>query len=275
MQKIRNIVWPLIAALFIGLLTISFFPFLQGVETSNPGLSQQTIVAAYIAFAFGFFIPFSFLKIPATLIHEAGHALSSSLLGGKVKYIKVEIDESGLTWSETKHGRFGAFLVCASGPLANSVFFIFTANLIVHNRSQYWIGFTLLAIILITISTVRSFWGWMTAIFISIILIQSLIKSIQVSSSTDTFSNIGIWTQSSINLAIIFTAYTAAIELHYAWRMRNVRSRTQDEYRVSKALGISPKIGGWLLFFTNLLFVLFAFSLALGWENLLSPGKLL
>lgn len=275
MQTVRNIVWRFIAILFLFLLVTSFVPSFIGANPFTGRLSRETVIAAYVAFGLGFLVPSGFLKIPATLIHEVGHALASSLLGGKVKYIKVEIDESGLTQSQFKRGRFGQFLVCASGPLANSVFFLFTVNLIVHNRSQYWIGFTLLALVLITISTVRSFWGWMISIFISVILSQSLIRSIEISSSTSTFANIGIWTQSSINLAVIFTAYAAAIELHYAWRVRQVRSRSQDEFRVSQALGMSPRIGGRLLFLVNLIFVLIAFSQILGWDNLWTPGPFL
>lgn len=273
MQLLRNLVWRLIALLFIILLAASFVPSLIGGEVSAARVSQQTIIVSCIAFVCGFIMPFKFLKIPATLIHEVGHAFASSLLGGKVKFIRVEIDESGLTWSESKRGRFGKFFVCAAGPLANSVFFLFSVNLIVHNLSPYWIGFTLLSVILITISTVRSFWGWMTAIFISFVLSQALTRSLQFTSSSDAFSNVGIWTQSSINLAVIFTAYTAAIELHYAWRVRKVFSSNQDEFKVSQALGISPKIGGRLLFVVNLLFVITAFSKALGWESPWTPAQ--
>ena len=273
MQFLRTIVWRAVGIAFVGLLITAASPALLGGTIGISRLSHQTMIAGYISFALGFVMPIRFLRIPSTLIHEVGHALMSSLLGGKVKSIRVEIDESGVTWSRYKTSRLRIFLVSVSGPLANAVFLYFTVGLIAHNLATYWIGFTLISVALITLTTVRSFWGWLVAIFVSFILVESLIKSLQISSASDTFSGIGIWTQSSINLAVIFAMYTAAIELKYAWAVRQPRSSGQDEYKAGRALGISPSGGGHLILTANVLLVALAISQALGWANLWTPGS--
>ena len=275
MQAIRTITWRLIAVAFVALFFSAFWPKFLGGENSGSRLSEQAVIATYVAFAFGLVMPFRFLKIPATLTHEVGHALMSSLLGGKVNNIRVEIDESGVTWSKYKLNRFRVFFVSASGPLCNAAFFLLTMNLVVHNLSQYWIIFTLISVVLITITTVRSVWGWATATFIAFVLLSSLTKSLNLTSDVNTFANVGLWSNSAINLAVVFTAYTAAIEFRYAWMVRNPQSPNQDESRVSMALGVSPRIGGRLLVLVNLIFIALAFSHALGWENLWTPGSFL
>ena len=273
MQFLRTTVWRAVGIAFIVLLVTAISPSLLGGSDGTSRLSENTMIAGYVAFALGMLMPISFLKIPSTLIHEVGHALMSSLLGGKVQYIRVEIDESGVTWSKYKGSRLRIFLVAICGPLANAIFLFFTVGLIVHNLATNWILFTLMSLVLITITTVRSFWGWLVSIFITLLLVESLAKSLQISSATDTFSGIGIWTQSSINLAVVFAMYTAAIELKYSWRVRKPRSANQDEYKAGRAIGISPNGGGHLIFIANATVIALAISQALGWTNLWTPGN--
>lgn len=272
MQFIRNTTWRLIAVAFLVLLGYAIVPYFAPGGASFPPLPKETFLGACIALVIGSIIPLNLLKIPETLIHEAGHALAASIMGFSVRLIRVEKDVSGVTSYSGKISRFRAMLVSASGPMGSATFFVFTAALISGNNAPLWILFTLVATVLITLTTVRSIWGWVSAFIVVAVLGQSLLTSIQIGSSDIGNVSYGIWTTSTWNLPILICAYCCGISIRYSIACRRPRSETQDEAKFARTLGVHPAIGGHLILILNIVFVFAAMTMVLGWINPWTPS---
>ena len=272
MQAIRNLTWRLIAITFFGLLCYSLFPFFIDSGVGFAPLPETTLYGSVAAFLIGFFVPTKILQIPQTLNHEVGHALSASLMGESVHVIRVEVDTSGVTYTSGKPSRLHAMFRSAGGPLASASFFVFTAALIAGNKAVLWILFTLLATLLITVTTVRSLYGWVSAAIVITALGQSLWASIQIGSASIGSVTFGIWPSSTWNVAILLSAYTCGIALKYSIKCRKPWSEIQDEAKVARALGVHPTIGGHLILFLNIAFIFIAITMILGWVNPWTPS---
>jgi hypothetical protein len=271
MQLIRNLTWRLIALAFVVILGVSLLPFFIDGGSGFTPLPLNTFYGACAAIAIGFIVPFKFLKVPETLNHEVGHALAASLMGLSVRLIRVEKDMSGVTSFSGQYSRFRSLIVSAAGPLGTASFFVFTAALISDSKAILWILFTLGATLLITVTTVRSLWGWVSAILVIAVLWQALLISIQIGSGIIGNVTVGIWTSSTWNLAILISAYCCGIALSYSIQCRRPRSESQDEAKVARALGLHPSLGGYLVLLLNLALVFTAMTIILGWSNPWTP----
>ena len=270
-RLIRNTTWRLIAVAFLLLLGYATVPYFATGGATFPPLPKDTFYGACVALAIGFLVPFRLFKIPETLNHEVGHALAASIMGFSVHLIRVEKDVSGVTSYSGKISRFKSLIVSASGPLGSATFFVFTAALIVGNNAPLWMLFTLVATVLITITTVRSVWGWVSACMVVAVLGQSLLTSIQIDSSDIGSVTYGIWTTSTLNLPILISAYCCGISIRYSLACRKPRSETQDEAKFARALGFPPGFGGHLILVLNIVFVFAAMTMVLGWTNPWTP----
>jgi hypothetical protein len=270
-QIIRNLTWRLIAIAFIGLLFFSLLPFFIDGGAGFTPLPVDTFYGACAAIVIGFIVPLKFLKVPETLNHEVGHALAASLMGLSVRLIRVEKDMSGVTSFSGKYSRFRSLIVSAAGPLGTASFFVFTAALISDSKAILWILFTLGTTLLIAVTTVRSWWGWVSAILVIATLWQSLLISIQIGSGIIGNVSIGIWTASTWNLAILISAYCCGISIRYSIQCRRPRSESQDEAKVARALGLHPTLGGYLILILNLALVFTAMTIIMGWANPWTP----
>jgi hypothetical protein len=236
---------------------------------------MTTFYGTLAALFVGFVMPIRKLHTPETLNHEVGHAFAAALMGFSVRLIRVEKDTSGVTHFTGKVSRFRSLIISAAGPLGTVSFFVFTAALISGNNAILWILFSLVSTVLITITTVRSLWGWISSAIVVAALGQSLWASIQIGSGN--FGNVtfGIWSTSTWNLAILISAYCCGISLKYSIHCRKPRSESQDEARVGRALGVHPTIGGHLILILNATLILVAITMILGWVNPWTPSPLI
>ena len=257
--------------MFFVLLCFSLLPYFIDTGVGFTSLPTKTFYGACAAIVIGFIVPFKLLKVPETLNHEVGHALAASLMGLSVRLIRVEKDMSGVTAFSGQFSRFRSLIVSAAGPLGTASFFVFTAALISDNKAILWLLFTLGATLLITVTTVRSLWGWVSAVLVIAVLWQSLWTSIQLGSGIIGNVSIGIWTASTWNLAILIPAYCCGISIKYSIQCRRPRSESQDEAKVARALGLHPTLGGYLILMLNLALVFTAMTMILGWANPWTP----
>jgi hypothetical protein len=219
----------------------------------------------------GFFMPIKRLHTPETLNHEVGHALAASLMGLSVRLIRVEKDTSGVTFFNGNVSRIRSLIVAASGPLGTVSFLVFTVALIAGNKAVLFILFALVSTLLITLTTVRSLWGWISSTIVIAALGRSLWQSIQIGSESVGTATFGIWSTSTWNLAILFSAYCSGIALKYSIQCRRPRSDSQDEAKVGRALGVHPTIGGHLILILNIALIFTAITMILGWANPWTP----
>jgi hypothetical protein len=270
-QALRNLTWRLIAITFIGLLSYSLLPlFVTGASGFTP-LPVTTFYGTAAALFVGFVMPIKRLHTPETLNHEVGHALAASLMGLSVRLIRVEKDTSGVTFFNGNVSRVRSLIVAASGPLGTVSFFAFTVALIAGNKAVLFILFALISTLLITLTTVRSVWGWISSTMVLAALGRALWQSIQIGSESIGNTTFGIWPTSTWNLAILFSAYCSGIALKYSIQCRRPRSDSQDEAKVGRALGMHPIIGGHLILILNVALIFTAITMILGWANPWTP----
>jgi hypothetical protein len=282
MQLIRNLTWRLIALTFVGLFCYALLPlFINSGEGFAP-LPISTFYGTVAALIVGFVMPIKQLQKVETLSHEVGHALAASLVGLSIRLIRIERDTSGVTQFNGRMSRLRSLIVSASGPLGTVSFFVFTAALIANDQAVLWILFALVATFLITVTTVRSIWGWLSSTLVIVALGQSLIvafgqslwATIQIGSENIGEVTFGIWPNSTWNLAILVSAYCCGISLAYSIKCRKPRSESQDEARVGRALGMHPIMGGYLILILNIVLIFIAVTIILGWVNPWSPSPL-
>ena len=271
MQKIRNATWRLVALAFFYLFGTAVWPLVTNGPASFQHLPDTSHISLIAAILIGIVVPTRILKIPSTLNHEIGHALMASLLRESVMVIRVEHDTSGVTYSYGKMSRIHSGLRSAAGPLASATLLLFTTLLIVEDRAHLWILFTLLSTILITLTTVRSIWGWVAATIVVAALSRALQMSIQIGSATPDSMKFGIWFNSTWNIPILLAAFSTGVGLRYSWRCRKPFSEGQDEAKFGRALGMGPKIGGHLILLINLALTWAATSVVFGWPHLWTP----
>lgn len=261
MKTIRNLAWRLVALSFLGLFGYAIYRLNVTGQQSLARLPKETIYAIYGALLVGFMVPTRILRIPSTLTHEIGHALMSSILRETVESIRVEIDTSGVTYMRGKMSRLHIGLRSIAGPLASSVFLLFSTLLILGNHADLWIVFTGVSTILITVTTVRSLWGWVSAAIITAVLFRALQLSLDIGSQTVGNLQFGIWANSQWNLALLIASYSAGIGIRYSLACRKPISSQQDEAKVAWSLRLPPSFGGHLILILNV--ILTAYSVLL------------
>lgn len=166
MQFLRNLTWW-----FIGLTTTVLFVLVLILSDLLAGLfwnvPRTTLITVYVALALGFVNKVKLFRLGETLIHEVGHAQMVAFTFGKVKFIRVERDTSGVTSYARPgllFGRINEALVSLFGPISSSVVFLITTRLVSSELTAYWAMGAGLFIFLILLTTVRNLWGWITGL---------------------------------------------------------------------------------------------------------------
>lgn len=140
--------------------TLPLNDVLHRISETQPALSPSTSVMVGIGAVVAVGIPLTWqvAQHVDTIAHEGSHALVGSLLGGKVDYVKLRRDSSGLTMV-----RRGGFFPTFMGYLGPSAFGLAAAKLISvgHSVAVLWVGMVLLALLLLR---VRNPFGFVTVI---------------------------------------------------------------------------------------------------------------
>lgn len=251
MAGFRNLVWRLVAISFLGLFGYAIY-IQYFTHTTTYQFSETSRIGFIAAMVVGFFVPTRILKIPSTLNHEVGHALMASILRETVNFIRVEPDTSGVTYFHGKMSRMHIFLRSAAGPLASAILLLFTTLLITQNHAIFWILFTIISTVFITLSTVRSIYGWISAGIVTFALFRALQLSLQISSNIPEQMQFGIWYNSTWNLPLLIAAYSTGVGLRYSLICRKPWDEGQDEVKIGRALGLGPRFGGHLVLLLNI-----------------------
>lgn len=271
MQFIRNFTWRILGLVYVStgvvlsLLGSVLSPLLKPID-------NEALLTVAGSAVLGIVLRWKLFQSPATLLHEIGHALAAASLGGQVEKIHVNPDTSGVTFS--RYGRFirlrQAF-VSFAGPTACAVFFAYTARLVTLGLSAYLLLSIILIVVVITITTVRNVWGWITSISIvgslSWVLTAGFVQTSDLVDSISTTVNID-----RAALAVLsITAFSAASSVVYSWKCRKPRSESQDEAKFARALGLPPALGGWFILISVLVANWVGISTLLGWPTPWSP----
>ena len=276
MQSIRNLVWR-----FIGLSTIIVFVLVLLLSDLLRGqfwdIPRNSILIVYVALIFGFFNRIQLLRLGETLVHEIGHAQMAALTFGKVLFIRVERDTSGVTYHQPRilFTRVTSAMVSLSGPISSAVIFLITARFVSSELTAYWgIGLSVF-IMLILITTVRNLWGWIAGISLLVILYLVLESSGYIEPQILQPSNLNETNSLLVNVILGVTAFNLGSALEYSFRCRNPRSSNMDEYKFSKALFIPVAVGGHLILLAQIVLLWIAMSFLLGWPSLFQISRLI
>lgn len=83
----------------------------------------KTVVFLVVAAVLTRVIPFSsFFRNVDTLVHEFGHAIVTLLVSGKVLYIHLFADHSGVTYSSAAAHSWRFILIALAGYIVSTVF---------------------------------------------------------------------------------------------------------------------------------------------------------
>lgn len=267
MQAIRNLIWRLFSFSYIGIFV---FLFLVGQKLTGlvDPMSKEVMIAVYASLIIGFLNPTKFLQSIDTFVHEVGHAMTASIAFGSIYFIKVHRDSNGVTfWSRRNHGRIVTAFVSASGPLASVIFFAVTARLVSLGLTSTWILGLMVATALITITTIRNFWGWLTGIALLVLGYWMLFKGFSFSLAPAALGSVDIQVTSAVSAILCVAALNVGISIRYSLGNRIPRGENQDEYRFGRAIFLGPVIGGNLLVLLELAILMVGLSFLLGWSS--------
>ena len=274
MQLFRNLVWWV-----IGLTTLAVFVIVLLLSNLFAGqfwqIPTRSIAFVYVGLFLGLFNRLSVLRLGETLIHEIGHAQMAALTFGKVKFIRVERDTSGVTYHTQGFllRRLSSTLISLFGPISSAVFFVITARFVASELTAYWaIGISVFTI-LILISTIRNLWGWITGLVILAILYLILESTGYVAplflneSSLITSNNI------LVEVILGITAFNLGSSIQYSFAVRKSRNPNSDEFKFSRSLFIPFFLGSHLIIIIELLLGWYALSILLGWPSMIQIGR--
>jgi hypothetical protein len=274
MQAIRNLTWWL-----IGLTTVVVFTLVLLLSNLLAGqfwdVPKSAMIAVYVGLGLGLLNRFGLLRLGETLIHEIGHAQMGALTFGKISFIRVERDTSGVTYHY--QGRFfrrlTSALVSLFGPISSAVVFLITARLVASELTGYWAIGAGTFIILILITTVRNVWGWITGLVILGILYLVLEASGYIEPQFLSPDNLLQSNTLLVNAILGITAFNLGSALKYSIQFRFPRNPNSDEYRFSKALFLPAVFGGHLIILIQLALLWLGLSYLLGWPRAFEVGK--
>lgn len=276
MQALRNLTWW-----FIGLTTLVVFVLVLLLSELLAGqfwdVPQTSIIAVYAAIFLGYVNPFKLFRLGETLVHEIGHAQMAALTFGKVQFIRVERDTSGVTWYMPKFvlGRLTSALVSLFGPISSAVVFLITARFVSSELTAYLAIGSGVFIALILITTVRNFWGWFTGLALMAILYLVLESSGYIEPQLLGPGNLNDTNIFLVNAILWVTAFNLGSALKYSMQCRRPRSPNMDEYKFSRAIFIPPTVGGHLIILIQLALFWLGMSFLLGWPSPFEVGKLI
>ena len=165
MQALRNLTWWLtgLSTIIVFTLVVLLSDLLAGQFWEVP---RTAIICVYVGLFLGYVNKASILRLGETLVHEIGHAQMAALTFGKVSFIRVERDTSGVTYHRqgSFFKRLSSALISLFGPISSAVVFVITARLVASELTAYWAMGIAIFITLILITTVRNAWGWITGL---------------------------------------------------------------------------------------------------------------
>ena len=274
MQFFRNVTWWLIGltTLLVFLLVLILSELLAGQFWDVP---QTTIVTVYVALVLGYLNRFKLLRLGETLVHEIGHAQMAALTFGKVQFIRVERDTSGVTWYRPRFffGRITSALVSLFGPISSAVVFLITARLVSSELTAYWALGVGVFIALILLTTVRNLWGWITGLVLLGMIYLVLESSGYIEPQFLGPENLNDTNSLLVNVILGVTAFNLGSALQYSVMCRRPRSPNMDEYKFSRALFLPPAMGGHMIIGIQLLLLWISMSFLLGWPSMFEVGK--
>jgi len=274
MQLLRNITWWLtgLSTLVVFTLVVLLSEVLAGQFWEVP---RTAIICVYAGIALGFLNRASFFRLGETLVHEIGHAQMVALTFGRVTYIRVERDTSGVTNHARKRkvGRLTTALVSLFGPISSSVVFVITARLVASELTAFWAMGVGIFVALILITTVRNFWGWVTGLVLLALIYLVLEASGYIDPQILGASNLVVTNNLLVNAILAVTAFNVGSALRYSFQFRVPRNPNSDEYRFSKALFLPGRLGGTLIILIQLALVWIGLSYLLGWTSILEIGR--
>ncbi|MCX6443250.1 MAG: M50 family metallopeptidase [Actinobacteria bacterium] len=276
MQFLRNLTWWLtgLSTLIVFTLVVLLSEVLAGQFWDVP---RSAIICVYVGIALGFMNRTRFLRLGETLVHEIGHAQMAALTFGRVAFIRVERDTSGVTYHNRKRGfgRLTIAIVSLFGPISSSVVFVITARLVASELTAYWAIGLGIFVALILITTVRNFWGWATGLVLLSLLYFVLEASGYIAPQLLGTTNLVTTNNLLVNAILAVTAFNVGSALHYSFQFRVPRSPNSDEYKFSKALFLPGSIGGTLIILIQLALVWIGLSYLLGWPGILEIGRVI
>ena len=275
MQYFRNLTWWLtgLSTLVAFVLVVLLSDILSGQFWDVP---RTAIICVYAGIFLGYVNKLTLLRLGETLVHEIGHAQMAALTFGRVSFIRVERDTSGVTYHRQGFlfKRFSSALISLFGPISSSVVFVITARLVASELTAYWALGLGLFVALILVTTVRNLWGWVTGVVLLVILYLVLEASGYVEPQLLSTSNLVTSSNLLVHVILAVTAFNVGSALQYSVQCRVPRNPNSDEHKFSRALFLPLRVGGSLILLIQLLLVWIGLSYLLGWSSIFAIGRL-
>ena len=276
MQYFRNLTWWLtgLSTLVVFVLVVLLSDILSGQFWDVP---RTAIICVYAGIFLGYVNKLTLLRLGETLVHEIGHAQMAALTFGRVSFIRVERDTSGVTYHRQGFlfKRFSSALISLFGPISSSVVFVITARLVASELTAYWALGLGLFVALILVTTVRNLWGWVTGVVLLGILYLVLEASGYVEPQLLSTSNLVTSSNLLVHVILAVTAFNVGSALQYSVQCRVPRNPNSDEHKFSRALFLPLRLGGSLILLIQLLLVWIGLSYLLGWSSIFAIGRLI
>ena len=274
MQILRDISWWV-----IGLVTTVTFVLVLTLSDLLKGqfipLQTSAVLIVYICLFLGIANRIVILQLGDTLVHEIGHAQMAALTFGRVRYIRVEKDSSGVTnhFRSRLFGKISTCLVSIFGPISSGVLFLITTRFVASELTQYWAIFLACAVVLILITTVRNLWGWVTGILLLASLYLLLESNGLINPRILGTKNLQTTNQLIVNCILAVTAFNFGNAIRYSFKCRKPRSSNSDEYKFSRSLFLPGVVGGYFILIIQLALLWISLSFILGWSSPLQIGR--
>lgn len=276
MQYFRNLTWWLtgLSTLVAFVLVVLLSDILSGQFWDVP---RTAIICVYAGIFLGYVNKLTLLRLGETLVHEIGHAQMAALTFGRVSFIRVERDTSGVTYHRQGFlfKRFSSALISLFGPISSAVVFVITARLVASELTAYWALGLGLFVALILVTTVRNLWGWVTGVVLLGILYLVLEASGYVEPQLLSTSNLVTSSNLLVHVILAVTAFNVGSALQYSVQCRVPRNPNSDEHKFSRALFLPLRVGGSLILLIQLLLVWIGLSYLLGWSSIFAIGRLI
>lgn len=274
MQALRNLTWWL-----TGLTTLVGFTLVLLLSNLLAGqfweVPRTAIICVYVGLFLGFVNKISLFRLGETLVHEIGHAQMVALTFGRVAYIRVERDTSGVTLHRQSFifRRLVTALIALFGPISSAVLFLVTARLVASELTAYWAIGLGIFIALILITTVRNLWGWITGLALLAALYLVLEASGYIAPQLLSSESLVTTNNLLVDVILAVTAFNLGSALQYSINFRKAQNPTSDEYKFAKALFLPGFIGGYIIILVQLLLTWVGLSYLLGWASPLEAGR--
>lgn len=274
MQALRNVTWWI-----TGLTTLVSFTLVLMLSNLLAGqfweVPRTAIICVYVGLFLGFVNKVSLFRLGETLVHEIGHAQMVALTFGRVAYIRVERDTSGVTLHRQSFlfKRLATALIALCGPISSAVLFIVTTRLVASELTAYWAIGLGIFIVLILITTVRNLWGWITGLTLLGALYLVLEASGYIAPKLLSSESLVTTNNLLVNAILGVTAFNLGSALQYSINFRKAQNPNSDESKFAKALFLPGFIGGYIIIIVQLFLTWVGLSYLLGWASPFEVGR--